>query len=72
MMVDVMAGVTLMRKNRDEAYRLLEEMASNDYQWQTERATSEKIACMHEPDDNTTIHVQLTSLTNQLGATNHQ
>jgi len=31
MMVDVAAGGALMRKDRDEDYELLEEIASNDY-----------------------------------------
>ena len=48
MMVDAVTGGALMRKDRDEAYELLEEMASNDYQWQTEKATPEKVTtpCM--------------------------
>jgi len=72
MMVDVTTGGALMRKNRDEAYELLEEMASNDYQWQAKKATSEKVVGMHGPNDITTIHAQLASLTNQMGALNHQ
>jgi len=49
MMVDVAVSGALMRKDRDEAYELLEEMASNDYQRQTERATSKKVgACMDQ------------------------
>ena len=47
MMVDAAAGGVLMRKNRDEAYELLEEIASNDYQWQTEKVKQEKVrACI--------------------------
>jgi len=72
MMVDAAARGALMSKNRDDAYELLEEMVSNNYQWQTKRATPKKIPGMHEPNDITTIHVQLASLTNQLGAINHQ
>ena len=53
-------------------YKLLEEMTSNDYQWQTERVTSKKIVGMHGPNDITTIHVQLASLTKQVGALNQQ
>jgi len=72
MMVDAVADGALMRKDRDEAYELLEEMASNDYQWQTERATSEKVVGMHGPNDITAIHVQLASLTKQVRALNQQ
>ena len=62
MMIDVAAGGVLMRKDRDKAYELLEEMASNDYQWQTEREMPKKIAGMHGSNDITIIHVQLASL----------
>jgi len=70
MMVDAVAGGALMRKDRDEAYEVLEEMVSNDYQWQTERATPKKAAGMHGSNDITTIHVQLASLTKQVGVLN--
>jgi len=33
MIIDVAAGGALMSKERDEAYELLKEMASNSYQW---------------------------------------
>ena len=72
MTVDAVVGGALMRKDRGEAYELLEEMASNDYQWQTERATPEKVAGMHGSNDITTIHVQISSLGKQVGALNHQ
>ena len=42
-------------------------MASNDYQWQTEKATSEKVTGMYGPNDITIIHVQLALLTKQVG-----
>jgi len=67
MMVDATAGRELMRKDRDEAYELLEEMASNDYQWQTKMVTPKNVMGMHGPNDITIIHVQLTSLTKQVG-----
>ena len=35
--IDVAAGGSLMGKERDEAYELLEKMASNSYQWQSDR-----------------------------------
>ena len=47
-------------------------MASNDYQWQTERETPKKATDMHEPNDITTIRVQLASLTKEVGALNQQ
>ena len=36
MIIDAAAGGALMGKERDEAYELLEEMASNSYQWQSD------------------------------------
>ena len=72
MMIDAAAGGALIGKDRDKAYKLLEEMASNNYQWQTERETPKKAANMQGPNDITTIHVQLASLTKQVGALNKQ
>ena len=71
-MVDAATGGALMRKDRGEAYELLEDMALNDYQWQTERATMEKVVEMHGSNDSTTIHVQLASLKKQVEALNQQ
>ena len=50
MVVDATVGGALMGKNRDEAYELLEEMASNDFQWQAEKKTLKKVASMHGLD----------------------
>ena len=72
MMVDVAVCGALMQKDRDEAYKLLEEMTSNDYQWQAKKSMPEKVTGMHGPNDITTIHVQLASLMKQVGALNHQ
>ena len=59
-----------MGKERDEAYELLEEMASNSYQQQSDRATPEKIAGVHELDAISAIRAQLASLTKKLDVTN--
>ena len=48
-----------MGKERDEAYELLEEIASNSYQWQSDRAMPRKAARVHEIDTIPTIHAQL-------------
>ena len=50
MIVDVAAGGALMSKNRDGAYKILEELASNDFQWQSEKKTLQKVAGMHGLD----------------------
>ena len=39
-----------MGKERDEVYKLLGEMASNSYQWQSNRATPKKMAGVHKLD----------------------
>ena len=43
-MVDAAAGGALMSKTHEAAYELLEELASNNYQWPTERAMPRKTA----------------------------
>jgi len=48
MTIDLTAGGALMGKDHDEAYALLEKMASNDFQWQAEEAQQKKVAeCMN-------------------------
>jgi len=44
MIIDAATGGALMGKERDEAYDLLEEMASNSYQWQSDRVMPRKTA----------------------------
>ena len=46
--VDVASGGTLMSKTAKGATSLLEEMASNNYQWPTERTMAKKVARIHE------------------------
>jgi len=36
MIIDAAMGEALMGKERNKAYTLLEEMASNSYQWQSD------------------------------------
>ena len=70
MIIDVVARGALMGKKLDEAYKLLEEMASNSYKWQSDRAMPRKAARVHEIDVISTIHAQLVLLTKKLDATN--
>ena len=69
MIIDAVARGALMGKERDEAYELLEEMASNSYQWQSDQAIPRK-AGVYEIDAISAIYVQLTLLTKNLDATN--
>ena len=70
MVIDAVAGGALMGKERDEAYELLEEMASNSYQWQSDRATPKKIAGVYVLDAISAIHAQLALLTKKFVANN--
>ena len=70
MIIDAVAGGALMGKERDEAYELLEEMASNSYQWQSDRAMPRKATRVHDIDAFTAIYAQLALLTKKLNATN--
>jgi len=59
MIIDATAGGALVGKERDEAYELLEEMASNSYQWQSDRAMPRKAVGVHEIDAISAIHANL-------------
>jgi len=48
--IDAAAGGALIGKEYDEAYELLEEMASNSYQWQSDQPMPTKVARVHEID----------------------
>ncbi|XP_062099705.1 uncharacterized protein LOC133805537 [Humulus lupulus] len=65
--IDAAAGGAFMSKSANEAYELLKEMATNNYQWPSERAGSNnKVAGVHELDAITTLTAQVASLTKQL------
>ena len=49
-LVDVAAGDSLMGKTEEAAYELLEEMASNAYQWPIECSTPKKAYGIYEVD----------------------
>ncbi|WRX19288.1 Retrotransposon gag domain - like 10 [Theobroma cacao] len=46
--IDAIAGAALMAKSIDKAYNLLEEIATNNYQWPTERAMHKRVAEIHD------------------------
>ena len=48
--INVATGGALIGKTREEAYELLEEMASNNYQWPTKHFMPKKPARVHELD----------------------
>ena len=65
-MLDAAAGGTLIRKMPEEAYDLLEEMASNSYQWQCERGSAKKAAGVHNVDTYTALSAQIEALTKKI------
>ncbi|XP_030963798.1 uncharacterized protein LOC115984958 [Quercus lobata] len=60
-MVDAAASGALMSKTHEVAYELLEELASNNYQWPIERAMPRKIARVLELDSITSLAAQMKS-----------
>ncbi|XP_062103005.1 uncharacterized protein LOC133814000 [Humulus lupulus] len=65
--IDAAAGGAFMSKSANEAYELLEEMATNNHKWPSERAGSnKKVAGVHELDAITALTTQVASLTKQL------
>ncbi|KAL5574411.1 hypothetical protein UlMin_024008 [Ulmus minor] len=65
--VDAASNGALMSKTYNEAYALLERMASNNYQWPTERVpAARRIAGVHEVSEITSLTAQIASLVNTL------
>ncbi|KAH9792938.1 hypothetical protein KPL71_004353 [Citrus sinensis] len=65
-MIDAAAGGTLMGKTPEATYELLEEIASNNYQWTSERSMPRKILGAHNVDVVTALSAQMTALSNKL------
>lgn len=65
-MIDAAAGGTLMRKTPEEAYELLEEMATNSYEWQAERYIPSRTAGVHQVHNFTAIAAQLEALNRKI------
>jgi len=70
MIINAAAGGALMGKKSDEAYELLEKMATNSYQWQSDRMMPRKAAGVHKIDAISAIHAQFALLIKKLYATN--
>ena len=61
-LVDIVAIRSLMRKNIEDAYELLEEMITNAYQWPSEHNTPKKIFRVHELNILITLSFQVAFL----------
>lgn len=62
--IDAAAGGSLMAKSTEEAQGLIEEMASNNYQWANERGNQRRSAGMYELDTINMLCAQMQNLTN--------
>uniref|UniRef100_A0A803PT47 Retrotransposon gag domain-containing protein n=1 Tax=Cannabis sativa TaxID=3483 RepID=A0A803PT47_CANSA len=72
-LIDAAVGGALLSKHITEAINLLEEMATNSYNWPNERNTHKKLAGLHEVDPMTNIAAQISALSNQEAAlVNHK
>ena len=63
--IDVAAGGALMDKSANEAFNLLEVMASNNYQWPNKRATKKTVG-LYEIDGFSTLTTKVESLSRKL------
>ena len=55
-----------MSKTPDDAYALLEKMASNNYRWHEKRNQPKKVARVYEIDSLSMVNAKLDSLTKKL------
>ncbi|RXM22325.1 hypothetical protein EO238_24405, partial [Citrobacter sp. AAK_AS5] len=60
--IDAAAGGSLMSKRFDEAYSLIEEMATNNFQWPSEWVNPKRVASVHDSDMMTMIVSQIAAL----------
>ena len=67
--IDATAQGMFMRKTLEDAYNLLETMASNNYQWHSERIVSKKVAGLQEVDSWNLLNAKIDMLTKKLEAT---
>ncbi|XP_052203104.1 uncharacterized protein LOC127808573 [Diospyros lotus] len=65
-MIDAAAEGTIMRKTPDEAYELLDEMASNSYQWQADRLPMRRPTIGHEVSNISSLSAQVAALNAKL------
>ena len=68
-MVDATAGGSLMRRTPEDAYRLLDDMALNAFNWNTDR-TARKPAWIHSISTQAALAAQVEALQRQLNQMN--
>src|SRR5262249_49639079 len=65
-MIDAVVGGTLNNKTPKAAYELIDEMATNSYQWQIDRAATKKPAGVHNVDVVTALAAQIELLNKKI------
>ncbi|XP_052177527.1 uncharacterized protein LOC127791584 [Diospyros lotus] len=65
--IDAVARGALMGKSTEDACELLEEMASNNYQWSTERGMPRKASGMYEVDGINMLNAKVDNLVKMFG-----
>ncbi|KAG9445014.1 hypothetical protein H6P81_016354 [Aristolochia fimbriata] len=65
-LIDAAAGGTMNKKTPNEVYELIEEMASNMYQYPVERSARGRASTVHNVDHVLALQAQVESLTKQL------
>ncbi|GKV41195.1 hypothetical protein SLEP1_g48761 [Rubroshorea leprosula] len=63
--IDATAGGNLMNKTEEDGYKLLDEMASNSYQWTNDRPTKKGVG-LHNVDAFTSLSAQISALNKKL------
>ena len=66
--IDATTQGSFMSKTLEDAYNLLETMASNNYQWHGEWSAPKKVAGMHEVDSWNLLNAKIDMLTKKLEA----
>ena len=66
--IDATAQGSFMSKTLEDAYNLLETMASNNYQWHGERSAPKRVTGMHEVDSWNLLNAKIDMLTKKLEA----
>ena len=64
--IDATVQGSFMSQTPDDAYALLEKIASNNYQWHGERNQPRKVVGVHEIDSLSIVNAKLDSLIKQL------
>ena len=67
--IDAIAQGSFMSKTLEDAYNLLETIASNNYQWHGEWIVSKKVAGLHEVDSWNLLNAKIDMLTKKLEVT---